>query len=339
MRVVEVTRAGPPEVLQVRTRPDPAPKPDEVVISVKASGVNFADIMGRMGLYPDAPPIPYVPGYEVSGQIETLGSQVTRFRPGDRVLCLTRFQGYADKVCLPANQVFSIPEGFSYEDAAAIPVTYLTAWVAMIEMGRIRAGDKILLHQAAGGVGVAALQIARHFGAETLGTVSSPAKVDFILKEGANRAFVRDQGDLANTVREFTHGVGLDLILEPRGALQLKEGFKLLAPAGRTVLFGVSDLVTGRRRNIFKALLHLLRVPKIKPYHLVNDNAGIFGLNMLTYGRTPEPVQRAMSAILKGLSEKWLNPRVDKSFPFDRAAEAHAYIQDRKNQGKVVLVP
>lgn len=314
MRVVEITRAGPPEVLQLRDRPDPAVDADHVVVDVQAVGVNFADIMGRMGLYPDAPPIPYVPGYEVAGLCE-----------GKPVVALTKFQGYATRVVVRRDQIFPLPETLTMEEGAALPVNYLTAWVALEEQARVRKGDRVLVEQGAGGVGLAALQICIRRGAEFVGVVSSEDKVRFLRERGGQAAL--RSGPIDGT---------FDIILDPTGPNSLPRDFKLLRTGGSIVLFGASEFVSGRKRKLLRTAWRFLRRPKLDPIHLMNASRGIHGLNMLTYG--PEPTRRAMLRVLDGVREGWLKPHVGATFPLEKAAEAHAYIQDRRNVGKVVLI-
>ena len=173
MRQIWITRAGPPEVLRVKEAADPAPNTGEVRIRVEASGVNFADIMGRMGVYPDLPPIPVVPGYEVSGRIDAVASGIDQSWIGQDVIALTRFGGYADVICVPLKQIFPRPAGLSALEGAAIPVNYFTAWQLVVVMGALKANETVLIHSVGGGVGIAATQIAKHVGARVIGTASA----------------------------------------------------------------------------------------------------------------------------------------------------------------------
>src|SRR5664279_5880271 len=175
MRAVVLTGTGGPEVLKVQERPDPVLAPGEVRIAVRAAGINFADTMARVGLYPDAPKPPCVLGYEVSGEVETVGEGVDGFKLGDRVMAGTRFGGQAELVAVPAAQVLRLPENLSFEQGAAFPVNYGTAYAALILMGGLREGDRVLIHAAAGGVGIAATQVARNADAEVYGP-APPAK-------------------------------------------------------------------------------------------------------------------------------------------------------------------
>lgn len=315
MRVVEIARTGPPDVLRVRDAPDPRPAEGQVVVEVRASGVNFADVMGRMGLYPDAPKIPYVPGYEVAG-----------LAGGRRVVAVTRFNGYAEKVVVRADQLIDLPENLSFEEGAAIPVNYLTAWVALVRMARVAPGHRVLVEHGAGGVGLAALQIARHFGAEVYGVVGSAPKAEFIASLGARPV-----------LRGSAWPDKLDVILDPTGWAGLERDLRQLGPGGCVVLYGASDLVTGKTPRRLRAAWSFLRRPKIDPVRLVSRNRGIYGLNLLTYWRESDDYRSVIASILEGVKAGWLKPHVGKTFPLEEAAQAHEYLQDRRNIGKVVL--
>src|SRR6516162_3648867 len=168
MRQIWISKAGPPEVLVVKEAPDPDPPAGEIRIRVEASGVNFADVMGRLGLYPDLPRIPVVPGYEVAGRVDSVGGGVDASWVGRDVFALTRFGGYADVVCVPQTQVFPRPQGMSAREGAAIPVNYLTAWQLIVVMGGLKPGETVLIHSAGGGVGIAATEIAKYVGAKVI---------------------------------------------------------------------------------------------------------------------------------------------------------------------------
>lgn len=315
MRVVEIPRAGGPEVLRVREVPDPEPAAGQVLVDARASGVNFADVMGRLGIYPDAPKFPYVPGYEVAGVAD-----------GRRVIAVTRFNGYAEKVLARPENVVPLPENLSFEEGAALPVNYVTAWVALVRMARVAAGHRVLVEHGAGGVGIAALQIARHLGAEVYAVVGSAPKADFIASRGARPV-----------IRGEAWPERLDVILDPTGWGGLDRDLKHLAPSGCVVLYGASELVTSKKPRRLAALLGILRRPRIDPVRLINRNRGVYGLNLMTYWRESDDYRSVIEAVLGGVRAGWLKPHVGKTFPLEQAAQAHDYLQDRKNIGKVVL--
>lgn len=281
MRQIWITKAGPPHVLAVKDAPDPAPHPGEVRIRVEASGINFADILGRMGLYPDLPPIPVVPGYEVSGRVDVPGEGVEASWVGREVLALTRFGGYADVVCVPVKQVFSRPSSMSALEAAAIPVNYFTAWQLVVVMGALKPRETILIHSAGGGVGIAATQIAKHIGANVIGTASA-AKHTELASIGVDHLIDYRHEDFETRVREITKGRGVELILDAVGGASFKKGYRSLSPTGRLGMFGISSAATGKERSVISVLAMLTSMPwlQFNQLSLMNENKGVFGVNL-----------------------------------------------------------
>jgi NADPH:quinone reductase-like Zn-dependent oxidoreductase len=335
MRHVVITRAGGPEVLQAADAPDPVPREGEVRIAVRAAGVNFADIMARLGLYPDAPPLPAVVGYEVAGVVDAVGSENVPFRPGDRVFAFTRFGGYATSVAAPATFVFPTPPGLSDVEAAAIPVNYLTAFVALETLAHVGVGETVLIHGAGGGVGIAATQIAKQRGATVIGTASA-TKLDAIRLLGVDHPVDR-QRDVPAEVRRLTGGRGVDVVLDPIGGRSARTSYELLAPLGRLVIYGASSLASGERRSLWRVARTLIEMPTFKPLSLMNSNRGVFGLNLGHLWSETSKLRSAADTLLTGFASGELRPVVAKTFPLERAADAHRYIQSRANIGKVIL--
>lgn len=338
MRQVWIPRYGPPEVLEVREAPDPAPDVGQVRIRVAASGVNFADVMGRLGLYPDAPRPPMVVGYEVAGTVDAVGREVQGIAPGARVLAFTRFGGYSDVVCVPAAFVAPIPDALGFAAAAAIPVNYVTAWLMLVRLGNLRAGDRVLVHAAAGGVGQAAVQICRWRGAEIFGTASA-AKHERLRAEGVQHPIDYRSQDFLAEVRRITDGAGVDIVLDAVGGASLARSYRALAPLGRLFTFGASSFATGERRSWLAAVGGLLRTPRFHPLRLMSDNRGVIGVNVGHLWRRPEPLREALGEVLALVAQGVLRPVVDRTVPFAEAATAHRLLQERRNFGKVVLVP
>ncbi len=336
MKQVVISRHGDVGVLQVRESADPEPAADEVVIKVKASGVNFADILARKGLYPDAPKPPCVVGYEVAGIVKQTGRHIVDFKAGDRALALTRFNGYADSVCVPARQVFAIPASLSFEQAAALPVNYLTAYQLLVTMGGLQEGESILLHNAGGGVGLAALDIALQIGAVTYGTASA-GKHTFLKERGLQVAIDYHQSDFETEIMALTEGRGVELIIDPIGGKSWKKNYRCLRATGRLGMFGVSTVSGGQSGKIWPFLKLLSQMPWYNPVQLMNANKGVFGVNVGRLWREGEKVKGWMAALLEGLQAGWIRPYVDTTFPLSEAGRAHRYIEDRKNKGKVVL--
>jgi NADPH:quinone reductase-like Zn-dependent oxidoreductase len=334
MQVVEISRHGGPDVFRLVDRPQQALTPGTVRIKVSAAGVNFADVMMRVGLYPEAPRVPFVPGYEVSGVVAETGPGVTGFRIGERVLAACRFGGYTDELVLPAAQVRPTPRRLTDVEAAAVPVAFMTAWIALVEMGRVRDDDTVLVPGAAGGVGSAIVQVAARAGARVTGVVGSASKKETVKSLGAEKVFTFDEFAGTPVEKEYT------FILDARGGKPLKDSMRRLAPTGRVVSYGVSSLVTGPRRSLPRTVLGLLQTPFHTPIGLAMANAGIFGLNMLKLFDTPAGLAllaRALEGVLEGFSEGKLKAVVGKVFPLAEAGRAHAYLQGRKSIGKVVL--
>lgn len=338
MRQIWITKAGSPEVLQVKEAPDPTPGPGEVRIRVRACGINFADLMARVGLYPDAPKLPCVVGYEVAGVIDAVGPDLSEpLAVGDRVFGMPRFGGYTDTLVLPRNQVFTMPSAMTFEEAAALPVVYLTAHHMMFYTGNLRPKSRILIHSAAGGVGLAAIQLAKTRECEIFG-IASASKHDFIRGLGCHHAL--DQGgDYAAKVREITGGRGVDLILDPVGGKSWTEGYELLAPAGRLVAFGLSAAASGNKRNLFHALTQVLQVKKWSPMKLMDDNKTVAGVNMGHLFGEIDMLAEQFKELVRLYEAGSIRPHVDKTFSFTEAPAAHQYIHDRKAKGKVLLVP
>src|SRR6188768_695425 len=237
MRQAVISRYGAPEVFQLREAPDPTPGTGEVRIRVRAAGINFADVLARLGLYPDAPKPPCVVGYEVSGTIDAVGASVTGFHSGDRVVAMTRFGGYADVVTAPIEQVFHFPDLLSDAEAAAVPVNYLTAALALYRMAALTPGETVLIHNAGGGVGIAATQLARLRRATVIGTASA-RKHDALRSFGIEHLIDYTTADVAAEVRKITRGRGVDVILDPIGGPSFAASYSMLAPLGRMVMFG-----------------------------------------------------------------------------------------------------
>lgn len=338
MKQVWIPRVGAAKVLEVREAPDPTPGPGEVRVAVAAAGVNFADIVARQGLYLDAPPAPFVPGYEVAGRVDAVGPGVTEPALGARVVALTRFGGYSSRVCLPAAQAIGVPDDLSWPAAAAIPVVYLTAWHSLVTLGNLRAGERVLLHAAAGGVGLAALQICKLRGAgQILGTASA-SKHDALRAMGLTDPIDYRALDFEAEARRLTGGAGVHLVLDAVGGRSFKKSYALLAHGGRLVCFGASSITGQGGRSIFRVLAGLLSMPKFKPIDLMMSNRGVFGVNMLHMAeRAPGVIAAQLGEIVEHVAAGRLTPTVDLVVPYDEAARAHERLEGRGNVGKVVL--
>jgi synaptic vesicle membrane protein VAT-1 len=343
MKAVVLTRTGGPEGFEVLERPDPVVGAGEVRIAVQAAGLNFADTMARVGLYPAAPKPPCVLGYEVAGEVETVGEGVSGLTVGQRVMAGTQFGGQAELAVAQARDVMPMPEHLSFEEGAAFCVNYGTAYAALMIMGGLREGNRVLIHAAAGGVGIAATQIARIVGAEIFGTASA-AKHDAIEAQGVDHPIDYRNQDFKAEIRRMTNGEGVDVILDPMGPTSFRKDYRILRPGGRLIMYGLSEAMNENGRDMKATLRSLLRMPtSTMPWwnagRLLNQNRGVFGLNLLSWWRREGGMDRITAPLLSDLNRKQLVPVVARSYPFEQAGDAHRYLAERRNIGKVVLTP
>ncbi len=338
-----LTGTGGFDVLQAQERPDPLVGPGEVRIAVKAAGINFADTMARVGLYPDAPKPPCVLGYEVAGEIESVGEGASGHQVGDRVFAGTRFGGQAELVTVPAEQAFALPDDLSFEQGAAFPVNYGTAYAALIMMGSLREGNRVLIHAAAGGVGISATQIARNVGAEIFGTASA-SKHEAIREQGVDHPIDYHLLDFEAEAMRITGGEGVDLVIDALGPTSFRKDYRLLRPGGRLVMYGLSENSKEGKRDIPLTLKSMAAMPTAtmpwwKSLLVMNENKGVFGLNMLKWWDAEGNLDRVVEPLSADLESGRLRPVVAEAFSFERAGEAHRFIAERRNVGKVVLFP
>jgi 2-desacetyl-2-hydroxyethyl bacteriochlorophyllide A dehydrogenase len=326
---IAIEKYGSASTLKLRERPEIAPADDEVAIDVAYSGINFADIQMRLGFYPDAPKKPFVPGYEVSGRVSAVGKNVSHLRAGDEVAAGTYFGGYASRVTLPARQVFALPRGTDLEAGAALPVNFFTAQVALFEMARIRKGDRVLIECATGGVGVLAIQMARHVGAEVTGLTTTPQKKAFITELGAI-AYTRDEFRADTALR------GYDLILNASGGGEIEWQRARLGITGRMVCLGLNSGVKDGKRNLARMAIAALRMPRISVIKLFDANTGIYALNALHVLRDDRWVER-LTAAVEQVPAIGLRPHVGKVFAATDVAEAHRFLETKQATGKVLL--
>ena len=337
MRALVITRHGPPEVLRIEERPDPEPGPGEVRVTVRAAGVNFADLMARIGVYPDAPKPPAIVGYEIAGDVEALGEGVEGVRVGDRVLAGCRFGGYAERVVVGANELLPMPEGWSYAEGAALPVNYATAYGILVRYGSVRAGERVLVHAAAGGVGIAATQIAKLHAAEVFGT-ASPAKHEAIRAIGVDHAIDYRSGDWVAQIRRIAGArQPLDIALDAVGGRSFRRSFSLLRAGGRLVCFGASALVSGERRDLRRTARTLLETPRFNPLRLSSSSKSVIGFNLLRVWSARGALDEYVGPLRRWIDAGELRPVVAEAFPLERGADAHRFLGERRNVGKVVL--
>lgn len=324
MKQLVITRYGPPEVLAVRESPDPVVTPGSVRIRVRAAGINFSDLLARQGIYPDAPKPPCVVGYEVAGTLDD----------GRRVIAATKFGGQSEVVVVPETSVFPVPESWSFEEGAAFPVVYLTAHHMLVRIAAAQPGETVLVHAAAGGVGLAVAELGRVLRLRVIG-LAAPGKHEVLRGYGVEPLDNRD-AHWPDAVRRLAPS-GVDIVLDAIGGDSWRRGFALLAPLGRLVCYGASELSTGGRRNLLRVLWKALRWPRFGPLTLMRDNHAVAGVNLGRLWGEEALFRPQFEALLRYARDGQLRPRVDRAFPVEEAAAAHRYIHERRNIGKVVV--
>ncbi len=345
MRAMVVRRFGPPEVLECREVPDPQPAPGHVLVGVRAVGINFADLLQRMGLYPGTPRPPFIPGLEVAGTVEAVPSstqpQASSLEKGDRVVALATFSAYAERVAVPAHLAFRLPDGIPFEDAAAIPVNYLTAYHSMFQMGNLQPGDRILIHGAAGGVGIAGVQLARARKLVIFGT-AGPSKQDFLRRIGVDYPIDYTREDFRAVVRRVAPD-GIEMVMDPIGGKSFARSGDCLGATGRLVVYGFSAAAgpEGASRtspsSLWRVTRAYLQTPWFHPLRLMRRNVSVIGVHLGRMKGREALLRRQLEEIFRMYAAGQVKPVISKVFPLEQAAEAHRYIHARQNIGKVVL--
>jgi NADPH:quinone reductase-like Zn-dependent oxidoreductase len=333
-----ITEHGGPEVLKIEERPDPEPGPGEVRVAVRAAGINFADLLARMGLYEDAPKPPCVVGYEFAGDVESVGEGVTDFEPGQRVLGGSRFGAYADLVVTGASELVPLPEDWSYEEGASFVVHYVTAYAGLVRYGSLREGEDVLLHAAAGGVGIASTQVARARGARTIYGTASASKHDVIRGLGVDHPIDYASRDFRTEVRRIAgEDQPLDVVMDAIGGSSFRKSWSLLGAGGRLVCFGASSMMAGEKRSVRTMARAVATMPIFHPVPMMRSSRSVIGLNMLRLWDAKGSFDEYLEPLRAGIEDGTLRPVVAEAFPLERAADAHRYLAERKNIGKVVL--
>ncbi|NUP11437.1 MAG: zinc-binding dehydrogenase [Polyangiaceae bacterium] len=340
MRKVVIHSAGGYDKLKVEEHPDPTPRPGEVVVRVAAAGINFADTAVRMGLYDSAKEFvgwPITPGFEVAGDVVAVGEGVTKVRPGQRVIALTLFGGYSSRVVVPEHQVFECPDALDFAQAAGVAVIYLTAYYALFELCKLRPGDSILVHSAAGGVGSAVLQIAKQEGYRAVGVVGSSKKIEAAKRMGAEQVIDKSTEDLWARAKEL-EPKGYDAVLDANGVETLKQSFEHTKMAGRLVVYGFATMMPKKGTpNWIKLGWDFLRTPRFSPFDLLGKNKSVMAFNLSYLFDKRELLDEAMGYVLDGVKEgRFVVPEVTR-FAVDKVADAHRAIESGTTVRKLVI--
>jgi len=336
MKAIQLIKYGDADkAFRIADLPAPRPQEGEVLVRVERFGLNFADVMSRRHLYRDAPALPFVPGYEVTGVVEEARS--ASFRRGERVVAFTRFGGYAEYVTAPQEAVASLPEGIGFSEGTALATQYCTAWHAAADMANIRRGELVLVHAAAGGVGIAITQIAHLRGATVAGTAGSEEKISFLKESGVEYAVNYREQDFEKEVLRITGGRLPDVIFDPVGGKNFSKSRKILNYGGRIVTYGASVQLS-LRRNPLAPLKLLFGFGFLHPVGLIINSKGVLGVNVLKIAdHKPEVLQQTLQEVVRHTAEGKLKPLVGKEYPAEEIAEAHAFFESRKSIGKIVL--
>ncbi len=324
MKAIVCEERGGPETMRLRDMPEPQPGPEQVAIRVEACGVNYADVMMRYGLYPGSPEPPFIPGFEVCGTVAATGEGASEFQPGERVAGLLRnpqHGGYAEVAVVDQKTVAPWPERFSIEEGAAFPINFLTAYGCLKLCGHLQAGETVLIHSAAGGVGTAAAQLAKRWGARVIGTAGSDEKLSKARELGADVAINYRTGDFAEQVKKATDGAGVDLVIDPIGGEVFEKNLRLLKKLGRVIVVGLSS----REPN----------TPKTSS--LLFNTWGVFGFHMSAMWSRPGLFRSCLDELTAMLAAGEVHPVIGHRLGLNEAAEAHRLMEERENIGKIVL--
>ena len=324
MKAVVLSRHGGPEVLRLTEVATPQPAPEQVRVRIQYIGINFAEILSRRGLYGWAPKLPYILGMEAFGEIDAVGSAVKDRRAGERVIVGTKFGSYAEYICVPAGRALPAVSRFTPQQNAAFSVSYLTAWIGLMEMARLRASDRVLITSAAGGVGSAAVQIAKKAGARVFGVASS-GKENVLRRLGADEVLSYDAPEWPRA----------DVIFEMSGGSAFRKAVKAVAPLGRIVIAGASSAFPSSR-NPFARLKMLRDMPRAAILDMLKRSYGVMSFHvgwLLESGA----VQSQWSNLVRFVEEHQIAPVVGEEFAFENIADAHRALESRKNTGKVVV--
>lgn len=335
MKAIYIVKHGDTdEAFEVRETPKPVPKAGEALIKVEAFGLNFADVMARKGMYKDAPPIPSVIGYDVVGTVERVGSNVTNLLEGDRVTALTRFGGYAEYAITDARAAAKISDKISVTEGTALTTQYCTAYYCAAEVVNLFAGDKVLIHSAAGGVGAGLMQYALYKGCEVFATTGSDSKVELLKQMGAHHVINTSKVEFDEYVEDVTKSDGVDVIFDAVGADFIKRGIKILNAGGRIVCYGAAQMTDAS--NVFSQLVKGIQFGIYHPAEFMMTSKSLIGVNMLKVAdHKPDVLKRCLENVVKLVEQGVFKPQGGKTFKASEIAEAHTFLEGRKSTGKV----
>lgn len=335
-----IRKPGGLETLEIESFTPKEPRKGELLIKVYAAGINFADLCVRLGVYSSAKKYaswPITPGFEIAGVVEKCGEE-THFKPGDRVFGITRFGGYTSHITLTETQVFPLPSNWSFSEGATFPATFLTAYYALFELAHPKKGQKVLIHSAAGGVGVALLQLSKLLELKVAAVVGASSKIDSILRYDPDCIIDKSKGALWQEAKSFSPS-GYSVIFDPNGRETLKESYRHLAPMGKLVVYGFQTML---KRGTFhmawgKALIDFIFTPRFNPLEMTSSNKSVLAFNLSYLFEESTLFREAIETLLRFAREEKIHPGEVTSFPFKEVKRAHAALHSGNTTGKLVL--
>ncbi len=334
MRAYEFRKSGKPEVLKLKELDEPVPTKNEVKVKIECIGINYAEILSRKGMYGWAPKKPYTPGMEAYGEVVEVGEEVQDRNVGDKVVIGKQYGSYAEFICVEQHLCFDAIESFTPEENAAYLVNFMTAWVALKKMCRLAAGERVLIHAAAGGVGTAAIQIGKALGCTVYGTASKQEKLELIENLGADKAINYSTQDFYEEI--IADGGKVDCVLEVVGGEVFKKSLKLLKPFGSLAVIGFAS-INFKKWNPISWWRTWKDAPKVKILSMMKRSQGIFASH-IGYLTNNTEVTSVISEELRSFTEAHgLKPVVGKVFDFEELPEAHRYMESRASVGKIVV--
>lgn len=340
LRFLALTGFGGYDKLKLQTRPaaPPAPGPGQVTVRVRASGLNFADVMARQGLYDRTPPLPYTPGMEGAGVVVAVGEGVQDRKVGDRVMVLVRYGMWQEEVTVLSAQTFLMPEAMTFEEAAALLVNYITAYMVLFDFGHLRPGHSVLVHMAAGGVGIAALQLCRTVENVTVFGTASASKHEILKENGVTHPIDYHTTDYVEAVKKISPK-GVDIVMDPLGGADTTKGYNLLKPMGKLITYGMANLMTGPKRNLMALARTWWNQFSVTALQLLPANRAVCGYHLGYLDDEVELVSGVVSRLVALYNQGHIKPHIDSVWPFEKVADAMKQMQEKKNVGKILLVP
>ncbi|XP_070250993.1 synaptic vesicle membrane protein VAT-1 homolog [Myotis yumanensis] len=340
LRCLVLTGFGGYDKLKLQSRPaaPPAPGPGQVTLRVRACGLNFAEIMARQGLYDRMPPLPFTPGMEGAGVVVAVGEGVNDRKVGDRVMVLMRSGMWQEEVTVLSAQTFLMPESMTFEEAAALLVNYITAYMILFDFGNLRPGQSVLVHMAAGGVGIAALQLCRTVENVTVFGTASAGKHEMLKENGITYPIDYHTTDYVEEVKKISPK-GVDIVMDPLGGSDTAKGYNLLKPMGKLVTYGMANLVSGPKRNLMNMARIWWNQFSVTALQLLPANRAVCGYHLGYLDSETELVSGVVTRLLALYNQGHIKPHIDSVWPFEKVADAMRQMQEKKNVGKVILVP